>query len=292
MKTIIKIFCLIPIVVLFTTKSHAQILNAGFENWASGEPDNWHTNNVIGFPVGVTQSSDPHTGSSAILIETADFNGDPWIGAAISGSLILPFFDVSADYAEFTGYYKLHLTGPNGFGAVLVEFYDASWGGLVALGVGELATAGAYTPFTVVMDYTVGNGNPAASVKISLTFGAHQNTPSIGSWFLVDDLAFAGVAGIEEVGNGYSPEEFELGQNFPNPFNPSTNINFSVPEESFVNLKVYNVQGEEIATLVNENLSTGAYKVDWDASNLPSGVYVYNLIAGETFLSKKMLLMK
>ena len=72
----------------------------------------------------------------------------------------------------------------------------------------------------------------------------------------------------------------------------STNINFSVPEESFVTLKIYNVQGEEVAILVNENLSTGTYNVDWNASNLPSGVYVYMLRTENIHLSRKMILMK
>jgi hypothetical protein len=273
--------------------SLAQIMNAGFENWTNGEPNNWHTNNVIGFPTAVTESSDANSGSSAVLIEVADLSGNPWIGAVVSGSDTWPFFDISEDYDEFTGYYKLHIEGggQDDFGGILIEFYDAPWGQLVAMGVGELVPANTYTQFTVLMDYTVGNGNPAAATKISFTFGG-QGEVGIGSWFLVDDLSLEGVTAVEELGNESIPNQFELKQNYPNPFNPSTKINFSVPEESFVSLKVYNVQGEEVAVLVNENLSSGNYNANWDASNLPSGVYVYMLRSENVQLSRKMILMK
>ena len=273
--------------------SFAQILNAGFENWTSGEPDNWHTNNVVGFPTGALQTTDAHSGSSALLLEVFDFGGGSWIPVAVSGAVIAPFFNISDDYAELTGYYKLHIEGgdPEDFGAVLIEFYDAQWGQLVAMGVGELVPAGSYTQFSVLMDYTVGNGNPAAATKISFSFGG-QNIIPVGSWFKIDDISLSGTNAVEEIESELIPDQFELEQNYPNPFNPSTNINFSVPEESFVTLKVYNVQGKEVTTLVNENLETGTYKADWDASNLPSGVYVYMLRSNNVRLSRKMILMK
>jgi len=76
-----------------------------------------------------------------------------------------------------------------------------------------------------------------------------------------------------------TPTEFALHQNYPNPFNPSTKIIFVIPKSSFVSLKVYNVLGKEAATLVNEERSAGSYEVEFDASNLPSGVYFYRLQA-------------
>ena len=85
---------------------------------------------------------------------------------------------------------------------------------------------------------------------------------------------------------------FELKQNYPNPFNPSTTISFSIPTSEFVTLKVYDVLGREIATLVNENLSEGSYSYNFDAKNLTSGVYFYKLQAGKYSETKKMLLSK
>jgi len=88
------------------------------------------------------------------------------------------------------------------------------------------------------------------------------------------------------------PQNFVLYQNYPNPFNPSTTLSFSVPYSSFVTLKVYNVFGQEVATLVNEVKAPGEYRIDFHASNLPTGVYLYRLASGHFTQSKKMLLLK
>ena len=92
--------------------------------------------------------------------------------------------------------------------------------------------------------------------------------------------------------NVTAPLEFTLDQNFPNPFNPSTTINYSIPNSSFVQLIVYNSIGQEIAILVNEIIEGGNHSVDFDASNLPSGIYLYKLQAGSFVETKKMILMK
>ena len=88
------------------------------------------------------------------------------------------------------------------------------------------------------------------------------------------------------------PTEFSLGQNHPNPFNPSTTISYSLPKTAAVTLGIYNVLGQKIATLVNDMRAPGAYTVRWDASALPSGVYFYQLRAGNFFETKKMVLTK
>jgi flagellar hook assembly protein FlgD len=93
-----------------------------------------------------------------------------------------------------------------------------------------------------------------------------------------------------------APEEYTLAQNFPNPFNPSTNIEFSIPQSSNVTIEVYNIVGERVASLVNKTLDAGYHRINFNASNLPSGTYVYQLKAsgenGTIVETKKMLLMK
>jgi hypothetical protein len=88
------------------------------------------------------------------------------------------------------------------------------------------------------------------------------------------------------------PESFELYQNYPNPFNPSTVISFRLPVSSRVTLKLHNVLGQEVATLVDELKQTGEYKVVWNAAGVPSGVYFYRLQAGSFIQTKKLLLVK
>jgi murein DD-endopeptidase MepM/ murein hydrolase activator NlpD len=88
------------------------------------------------------------------------------------------------------------------------------------------------------------------------------------------------------------PEKLALYENYPNPFNPRTIIQFSIPEELDVSLKIYNILGEEVSTLVSERLSANSYSYEWDASNFASGVYIYRFQAGNYVKTKKMILMK
>jgi len=84
----------------------------------------------------------------------------------------------------------------------------------------------------------------------------------------------------------------QLHQNYPNPFNPSTTIEFNIPKTGEVTLKVFNILGEEVATLISDRLSAGSYSYEWDASSLVSGVYLYRLQAGDYIETRKMILMK
>jgi hypothetical protein len=81
-------------------------------------------------------------------------------------------------------------------------------------------------------------------------------------------------------------------QNYPNPFNPTTSINYSIPKASSVSLKVYDIIGNEVATLVNEFKNPGNYLVQFDASKLSSGVYFYRIQADDFTSTKKLLLLK
>ena len=88
------------------------------------------------------------------------------------------------------------------------------------------------------------------------------------------------------------PNDFVLGQNYPNPFNPTTTIKYQIPKLSFVTLKVYDVLGREIETLVDEEKPAGSYQVEWSTNNLSSGVYFYTINATGFIETKKMLLIR
>jgi hypothetical protein len=116
--------------------------------------------------------------------------------------------------------------------------------------------------------------------------GAISNNPLVYRAF-----DFPKVTGIKDA--GISKKSFGLEQNYPNPFNPSTTIRFSVAEQSTVTLKVYDMLGREVSTLLNnQSFNAGNHSVSFDASKLASGVYVYTLRAGNNVESKKLTLMK
>ncbi len=88
------------------------------------------------------------------------------------------------------------------------------------------------------------------------------------------------------------PPTYEIRQNYPNPFNPSTTIRYELPKRSHIVLKIYNLLGQEVATLVNEEKTAGRYEVGWDAGGMASGVYFYRLQAGEFVETKTLILVK
>ncbi|MBI3193286.1 MAG: T9SS type A sorting domain-containing protein [Ignavibacteriae bacterium] len=101
------------------------------------------------------------------------------------------------------------------------------------------------------------------------------------------------IAGTTDVKESFSsPEEFALFQNYPNPFNPSTVIRYQLPFNSDVTLKVFDVLGREVATLVEGFEVAGSRFVEWDASNIPSGFYYYRIVAGNFIATREMLLFK
>jgi hypothetical protein len=108
----------------------------------------------------------------------------------------------------------------------------------------------------------------------------------------VNDL-YNQVTSVEnDAGKNKIPSEFDLLQNYPNPFNPITTIKYSVPQSTKVVIKVFDVLGNKIETLVNEEKPVGTYELTWYAENLPSGIYFYRLQAGDFIETKKMVFIK
>jgi len=99
------------------------------------------------------------------------------------------------------------------------------------------------------------------------------------------------VTGIKNVQTEI-PQDFQLYQNYPNPFNPVTTIKFTIPKSSYVEMKLYDINGREVTTLVSDPYQAGTYLIDFNASHLSSGVYFYKIVAGDFTATKKMLLIK
>jgi hypothetical protein len=98
--------------------------------------------------------------------------------------------------------------------------------------------------------------------------------------------------GVHSTDEQIIPQNYTLLQNYPNPFNPVTNISFSLPLRSYTSLKVFDVIGREVTVIVSEELSAGSYTRQWNAAQMPSGVYFYKLHAGSYTETKKLILLK
>jgi len=120
---------------------------------------------------------------------------------------------------------------------------------------------------------------------------AEFNTNSLPPASWVQVFAKSGATAVEPV-PGVIPASYTLSQNYPNPFNPSTQIRFTLTQSGMTTLKVYDLMGREVATLVNETMNAGAYTVRFDASHLSSGTYMYVLTSGTARLTNKMILVK
>ncbi|RKX30837.1 MAG: hypothetical protein DRP46_04605 [Candidatus Zixiibacteriota bacterium] len=115
--------------------------------------------------------------------------------------------------------------------------------------------------------------------------------------FLTECWEVAGPIDVKEIESNILPAEFELGQNYPNPFNPNTKMEFAVPQNSHVNISVFNILGQKIATLVDGEYAPGYYSVDWDAtsdngSEVASGIYFYRIEANNFSNTKKLMLIR
>jgi hypothetical protein len=134
------------------------------------------------------------------------------------------------------------------------------------------------------------------SLQMNITIGQPlvgvvQNSSYIlrsGFWHQTSSF----ITDVEEVQGTSLPTEFRVRQNYPNPFNPSTIISYALPEQSLVSLRIYDVLGRLVQTLIHETQAPGVYKFNFDASRLASGVYFYRLVAGSFVDTKKLVLVR
>jgi len=209
-------------------------------------------------------------------------------------------------------------SSPEGFagGSTLLKTSNSgiNWNTQASMGTGNFGgvTGGPYIITDNPLDYFYiyyvrGNNIIYGSSDRGATWGPQHTAPAgtyrhIGANYLASEFwavrdnggityMFMNPTGINQIGNEV-PDKFTLDQNFPNPFNPTTTIKFSIQTAQYVTLKVYDILGNEIETLVNEKQNPGSYSVEFDASNNPSGIYYYKLEAGDFREVRKMILVK
>ena len=267
----------------------AQPLNSSFENWTMGEPDDWFTSDIFGIISGVSQSSDAHEGSSSAEMTVVDFGGSAWSPFMMSIDVLGNGHPVSQQHGSLQGWYKFNPLGNEWlYISIIMTTSDST-----VVGVGGVVienAASSWTEFTAPITYFPGSTDPVETYIYFIVEDNSGNPATIGTSAKIDQLSFTGPTSVEQLST--TPYDFTLKQNYPNPFNPSTIIEYSISEQSFVDLRVYDILGNEVAGLVNEEKSIGIYEVEFDATSLPSGIYFYRLHAGNFVETKKMILLK
>ena len=221
---------------------------------------------IINAPVGTAFETVHMAGGNSPL----QWPGGGWPDADITK--VIQLFD-DGTHGDVTAGDKIFTTNtivfPQYATLNVVYKYGANWG-LATNGGANDNEGGVGSDKTLKMD------KMTASATVVDTFGIVHTTS---------------LTKIEKFGNEL-PTIYALAQNYPNPFNPETSIRFSIPQESFVTVKVFNTLGEEVATLVNEEKTAGTYNVSFNARSLTSGIYFYTIKANNFSSTKKMILMK
>ena len=184
------------------------------------------------------------------------------------------------------GFYAITNTqGTGAFGYTVNEKWTALSSGLTHTSAGPLDIANV----TSSGPYNIPSGS---SIDVAFALAADINLANLRTAFANARTKYNSIITSVNDSKLPVPYKFELAQNYPNPFNPSTTIKFSIPSESHVILKIYDMLGREVRTLLNEEKAPGNYSVNFIAGNLPSGVYLYKLTAGNYTDVKKLILIK
>ena len=284
------IYTIILVVLISFSFIRSQVPNGGFENWTTGEPDFWITNNDDTL-ITISQSNISHSGSSALKGECIPFfppflpvigpvgicDGDDGYG-----------FPIEFRYNSLKGFYKLNSQGGDQIYISLLLIADTT-----AIGVGAilLNSAASYTEFGIPITYIDASTPNKCIISFQILNPVGGVNVTLGSEMYLDDLELS-MDIVSDVENEFQTLTFQLEQNYPNPFNPSTKISYSIPQEGDVTLKIYDVLGNEVATLVSEEKPAGVYEVEFNAGNLSSGIYLYKLTAGNFIQTRKMILIK
>lgn len=252
------------------------------------------TNSLLGLMVGANE-----TPNAGYILRTIN-GGNAWVNVFTGNTYIhcITMVNSTTLYAGGTGkVYKTTNSGSNwtettisGAGALYTVFFPAD------------TLTGFAAGLTGKMYKTTNGGNNWYPLTTGVTghfkgidfnFGSSTTGYAVGTSGVVLRTTNGGGAFVSVNGNNTShPTEFSLGQNFPNPFNPATEISFSIPKSETVKITIYNTLGMETAVLLNESKDAGTHSVSFEASGYPSGVYFYTITAGNFTATKKMILIK
>ena len=262
--------------------TQTTIMQEGFdnlfppENWTlkSTNNDTWHSGNITNHNF---NEIDPNNSYSAIF---------PKVQGDHDEELVTPKFALGNGPASLEFY-------------ALYNSYDlADMSLFVSTDDGEV-----WNPKWTLLWESQQDGDSLKWRKITVDLSAYSNNQILyltwtymgwsGDAGGIDGIKLTGVSDVTGVNTVNTiPSKFDLSQNYPNPFNPTTTINYEIPKQSIVQLKVYDVLGREVVTLVNEEKQPGKYKVEFDGRRLASGVYFYMLYTKDFIQTRKLILLK
>jgi hypothetical protein len=278
-----------------------EIPNGDFEEWATClcDPPYWNTNNYYPPPLECLQvfpGIPPYSGDFCVegIVDTCT-------ELTVLRPPLIQSYDIPLNSRPeaLRGYYKYFPIGEDLFAASIQMFFDNNLIGEGTIESRQLVSD--FTEFIINIDYTTNDIPDVAIIQFTIDSSTTSNKLHQGSKWYIDYLSFGPLSAVDAEQTDV-PYTFYLYQNFPNPFNPSTKIKYSVPYSSKVVIKVFDILGNEIETLVNEEKPAGTYEVEFNISSISgsvsakggyaSGVYFYQLRTNEYVETKKMILLK
>lgn len=270
--------------LLFTAIGSAllsQIPNPSFENWTSGNPDNWLSSNVINAGT-VTESNTAHAGSHAVQFNVVSGNG----GGVSTGNLISQYIANAGNPVALNGWYILNSVSHDALEMLsFTKLANNTTNG--GAGINDSVTTLVYKQFSACYTYT---GGTADSIEIAFQLvnaalgGAHA-----GSYVILDDLSFgACISAVDDIKGNVTLEDA-----YPNPANDVCNIIYSIPGTSTVCVSLFDLSGRKVMNILNNtNQTYGRYKIPVDVRTLANGVYIYTITVDGVPYSQKLSVVK
>ncbi len=282
----ILLYQFLLVLVAISAPLYAQIPNSGFEQWDQGEPIDWITSNEW-FLNTVSQTASSHSGLSALKLQTLSMN-EFLIPAIISAGPDGRGFPVSQRHEQLSFYYKFNKTTSTAYLYIAIGFKkNGETIGAEFITITEASDD--FVALNIPITY-LSNEVPDSAVLVMQVADQVSDTSASGSYAVIDDISFNVISDVDE--DDVMLSDFNLAQNYPNPFNPGIKISWQSPVSGHQTLKVYDIIGNEVAILVDEYKPAGIYEVDFNASKLSSGVYLYQLQLDSKIITKKMTLIK
>jgi hypothetical protein len=273
---------------LFSQEAIGQIPNGGFENWVTDadtnfNPVGWETTNSYPL-VSVDRVSPGFQGSFAMRVRT--INAGFTLPGVAKLQTALPF---GARPTQFTATFKSTLVGGD-IGFIIIGLMKGD-SVIASVDSCTFKVDSSFSQFTT-RHFRIAYQSNLLPDSVVIIIASGLAFGHAGTELIVDDISFSGGGGTGVSEVAAIPRAFGLSQNFPNPFNPSTTIRYQIAAQGPVTLKVFDLLGRELTTLVDEFKGPGEHTVTWNASGAASGVYFYRLQSGSFVEAKRLLLLR